>query len=418
MAQIYARNAESLVALGMVRNAVEHWGGVYGQSLRASDSVARVNTVFSALSRSVRMILQSLILGLGAYYVLQGEMTGGMIFASSIIAGRVLQPFDQVIGSWRLLVETWRAGRRLKTPADIARKLDVDKFDHPEPKGELIVENLVYRLPAAKQGALPLIKNITFGVRPGQTVAIVGPSKAGKSTLARLIVGSIKPASGSIRIDGADISSWQFDTLGSHIGYLAQDVELFAGTIAQNISRFDPDATDQKVAEAAQRAQVEDLVLSLEDNYNTQIGGPAGVRLSGGERQRIALARAFYGNPKLIVLDEPNSSLDADGEAALSRAVLAAKDEKTTVLLITHRLSIAQQCDQVLALKDGTIDKYGPAQAVLAALRGVKPQVVPHPAPAAAANGAPAAASAQPQGGEQTAVTGSFAPISYVGKQN
>lgn len=413
MAQTFARNSESLVALGMVRNAVEHWGKTYGEALQSSDSVARVNTVFSAISRSIRMILQSLILGLGAYYVLQGEMTGGMIFASSIIAGRVLQPFDQVIGAWRILVESWRAAKRLRAPAEVARKLNIDKFDHPEPQGEIIVEGLVYRLPNAKPGAMPLIKNVTFGVRPGQTVAIVGPSKAGKSTLARLIVGAIKPASGSIRIDGADISSWQFDELGSHVGYLAQDVELFPGSIAQNIARFDPDMTDEKVMAAARRAQVEDLILSLEDNYNTMIGGQNGVRLSGGERQRVALARAFYGNPKLIVLDEPNSSLDADGEAALSRAVLAAKDEKTTVLLITHRLSIAQQCDQVLALKDGAVDKYGPSQAVLAALRGVKPQVVPHPAPAAANNGGPAATLPET---EAKPITASFSPMTIVGK--
>ncbi len=412
MAQTYARNAETLMALGMVRNAVEHWGKTYGAALEKSDAVARTNTIYSAISRSARMILQSAILGLGAYYVILGEMTGGMIFASSIIAGRIFQPFDQVIGSWRLIAESWRAAKRLRTTVEVGNKISSDRFELPEPKGEIIVESLVYRLPGGKPGAMPLIKNITFGVRPGQVVAVVGPSKAGKSTLARLIVGAVKPASGSIRIDGADIASWKFDELGSHVGYLAQDVELFPGTIAQNIARFDPDATDEKIMAASRRAQVEDLILSLENNYDTIIGGASGVRLSGGERQRIALARAFYGNPKLIVLDEPNSSLDADGETALARAIFGAKDEKTTVLLITHRLSIAQQCDLVLALRDGAIDKYGPSQAVLAALRGQKPQTVQQ-MPQPAATGTDGASAEKPTA-EGRPVTGSFMPMSIV----
>lgn len=388
MAQTFTRNAETLMALGMVRNAVEHWGSTYADSLARSDRVAKFNTVFSGASRAVRMILQSAILGLAGYFVIQGELTAGMIFAASIIASRIFQPFDQVIGSWRLLTEAARAARRLRQATTVDALLNKKEFQLPEPKGELIVDNLVYRAPGAKPGRMPLIKGMTFGVRPGQTVAIVGPSKAGKSTLARLIVGAIKPASGSVRIDGADTSSWKFDELGRHIGYLAQDVELFPGTIGQNIARFDPDASEEDVVAAARRAQVEDIILGFERNYSTIIGGAGGVRLSGGERQRIALARAFYGNPKLIVLDEPNSSLDVDGEAALARAVLAAKDRETTILLITHRLSIAQQCDQVLVLKDGAIEQFGPARQVLEALRG-KTQPAP-PGKRSAAGGATA----------------------------
>lgn len=414
LAHTFARNAETLLALGMVRNAVEHWGNTFADSLSRSDRAARFNTVFAGASRAVRMILQSAILGLAAYLVINGELTGGMIFASSIIAGRIFQPFDQVIGSWRLLTETWRAARRLRKTTGIDALLNRKDFELPEPKGELVVENLVYRAPGAKPNRLPLIKGVTFGVRAGQTVAIVGPSKAGKSTLARLIVGAAKPSSGVIRIDGADIASWKFDELGGHIGYLAQDVELFPGTVGQNIARFDPDARDEDIIAAARRAQVEDIILGLDSNYSTQIGGPAGVRLSGGERQRIALARAFYGNPKLVVLDEPNSSLDTEGEAALARAVLAAKDEKTTILLITHRLSIARQCDQVLVMTDGKIDKYGPAGQVLAALQG-KPQPVKH---AAANSPANAGASKPTESEEAGKATARFSPVSIVANPN
>ena len=412
LAHTFARNAETLLALGMVRNAVEHWGNTFAGSLTRSDRVARFNTVFSGASRTVRTLLQSVILGLAAYLVIKGELTGGMIFASSIIAGRIFQPFDQVIGSWRLLAESLRAANRLRKAAGVEDLVGRNDFELPDPKGELVVENLVYRAPGAKPGKLPLIKGITFGVRPGQTVAVVGPSKAGKSTLARLIVGAAKPVSGVIRIDGADIASWKFDELGRHIGYLSQDVELFPGTVGQNIARFDPAARDEDIVAAARRAQVEDIILGLESNYSTQIGGPAGVRLSGGERQRIALARAFYGNPKLVVLDEPNSSLDTEGEAALARAVLAAKDEKTTILLITHRLSIAQQCDQVLVMKDGAIDKYGPARQVLEVLQNKVSQVRPAPAGAAPAGAAPATANRK-EGGN---ATGRFTPMSMVAR--
>ncbi len=421
LAQTFTRNAETLLALGMVRNAVEHWGEAYGQSLEQSDRAARINNLASGASRSLRMILQSAIIGLAGYLVIQGDMSGGMIFASSLIAGRLFQPFDQVIGSWRLLSETARAAKRLRKAAAVESALNREEFDLPEPNGELVVDGLVYRLPNAKPGTPPLIKGVTFGVRPGQTVAIVGPSKAGKSTLARLIVGALKPASGAVRMDGADIASWKFDELGRHIGYLAQDVELFPGTIGQNIARFDPDARDEDIVAAARRAQVENVILGFESNYSTRIGVAGGVRLSGGERQRIALARAFYGNPKLIVLDEPNSSLDAEGEAALARAVLAARDEKTTILLITHRLSIARQCDRVLALKDGAVDKYGPAEQVLASLQG---QQQPSPGkgnvqqvrPAANTPEKPSPA-APPQSASHTA-TARFAPVSVVGTPN
>jgi ATP-binding cassette subfamily C protein len=228
----------------------------------------------------------------------------------------------------------------------------------------LTADQLVYYMPGSAEGALPLIKRLSFAVDAGETVAIIGPSQAGKSTLARLIVGAIQPRSGVIRVDGGDIRNWDAELLGRYTGYLPQDVELFPGTIGQNIARFEHNAPDEKIIEAAERAQVHEMVLAQKDGYSTMIG-PTGVRLSGGERQRIGLARAFYGDPKLVVLDEPNANLDTQGEAALERAILQARSRGTTVLIITHRPSIAAKCDRILMLRDGQVDLYGPAKDVL-----------------------------------------------------
>ena len=366
-AQSFIRNAETVRALGMTENAVELWGDRFSQSIGASDRVARTNAVYGGISRTIRIFLQIAILGAGGYLVLAQEMTAGMIFASSMISGRALQPLDQIIGGWRQLTEAGRAWKRLSalSARNDARVFDIDL---PAPVGSLVVDQLVYFLPNADSGAPPLIKRVSFAVQAGEAVALIGPSQAGKSTLARLIVGAIRPRSGVVRIDGADVQNWDSDELGKHIGYMSQDVELFPGTIAQNISRFEPDAPDEKVIEAAKLACVHELVLGQKNGYQTLIG-PSGVRLSGGERQRIGLARAFYGNPRLVMLDEPNANLDTEGEAALERAILDAKQRKTTVLLITHRPSIAQKCDRVVMMRDGQIEQNGPAAEVLRRLQ-------------------------------------------------
>src|SRR5262249_36073259 len=261
-----------------------------------------------------------------------------------------------------------------------------DTVELPEIRGALSIEGLVYFPPDAERSSDPLIKKISFRVEPGETVAIIGPSRAGKSTLARLIVGAIKPHSGVIRLDGADIQNFDPDQLGRHIGYLSQEVELFPGTVAENISRFDPDADDASIVRAAEFAETHRLALSQKNGYATQIGA-TGVRLSGGERQRIGLARAFYGEPKMMMLDEPNANLDAEGEQALERAVLNAKQRGTTVILITHRPSIAAKCDRILMLREGQIEMFGPAQDVLQKLAqgsaGVQPRPQPQPSEAA-----------------------------------
>lgn len=363
-AQAFVRNADTLRAMGMTRNAVETWGQQFSEALNQNAIGGNVNAGFSGLSRAIRMALQLAILGVGAWLVLAGQMTAGMIFASSIVAGRALQPLDQLIGGWPQIAEARHAIRRLRSalgrPAGAARIATT----LPAPSGAIRVRNLVYAAPGSPPGAEPIIKRISFSVDAGASLAIIGPSRAGKSTLARLLVGAADPLSGSVAYDTADLRTWDPEQLGRQIGYLAQDVQLFPGTIGQNVSRFDPDACDAMVVAAAQRAHAHELISSQAEGYQTPIGA-SGHALSGGERQRIGLARAFYGEPRILVLDEPNANLDTDGEAALTRAMLDAKQAGATLVIVTHRLSVAASCDQVLMLRDGQIDAIGPAAEVL-----------------------------------------------------
>ncbi|RWM10579.1 MAG: type I secretion system permease/ATPase [Mesorhizobium sp.] len=378
--QAFARNAETLRAMGMVENAARAWGRLVAEALVLHDRSASANAVFSGISRAMRMMLQLAILGAGAWLVLKGEMTAGMIFASSLVSSRALQPLDQLIGSWRQIGDARRAWTRLQgalatQPAE-ARKLAL-----PAPTGAISAQDLFFIAPNATFGAEPILKRLSFGIEAGEAVAIVGPSGAGKSTLARLLVGAARPSGGSIRIDGAELGTWDENQLGRHIGYLAQETELFPGSIAENIARFDADADDAAIVEAAKRAEAHGLVLSLRDGYQTRISGT----LSGGERQRIGLARAFYGNPRILVLDEPSTHLDGAGEAALEAVLAAARAAGVTTIVITHRPSIAASCDRVMVLRGGVIEAFGPSAEILR----------------------------QPGKGAQrsTVVTGSFAPV-------
>jgi len=362
-AQLFARNAETVRTLGMVGGATDQWGRRFARSLRASDRLVTVNATYGSISRGLRLLLQIAMYGFGGYLTLKGEMTAGMIFAASMVSARAMQPLDQIVGSWKQITDAnlaWkRISRLMENDAETPSRLDL-----PAPEGAIAVESLVYYVPDGANGAPPLIKGINFALPAGRTLAVVGPSRAGKSTLVRLLVGAVAPYSGTVRLDGADIASWDRELLGSHIGYLAQEVELFPGTIAENIARFDADASSEAIMAAAERAEVHRMILSQPDGYDTRIG-PMGVRLSGGERQRIGLARAFFGDPKLIVLDEPNANLDGEGEAALARAVLAAKSRGCTVVVITHRPSLASECDDILMLRDGRIEHYGAAGDVM-----------------------------------------------------
>jgi PrtD family type I secretion system ABC transporter len=362
-AQAFVRSAETVRAMGMGENALHRWGSSQAESLKSLDHVASINSFYGGFSRALRIFLQIATLGLGGYYVLQGEMTGGMIFASSIVAGKALQPLDQLIASWPQLVEARNAWRRLKPALSSVPETTGQAVDLPAPKGDVQADGLVYYAPNAAKGGEPLLKRLTFRIPAGDIVGIVGPSGAGKSTLARLLVGAIDPSMGTVRIDSADIKQWDRTKLGAHVGYLAQEADMLPGTIAENIARFAPGANDEEVVTAAKMANVHEMILGLPGGYNTMLG-PNGLTLSGGQRQRIGLARAFFGNPRFIVLDEPNANLDADGDAALDRAMLEAKKSGATVVIVTQRKAVAERVDKLMIIRDGAIEDYGPKAGV------------------------------------------------------
>jgi ATP-binding cassette subfamily C protein len=360
--EYFARNSDSIIAMGMMKDVVASWGNWNANALIAADKAANRNSIFGGLSRTIRFGIQAAMLGYGAYLVQQGEMTAGMIFASSIISGRALQPIDMVINSWPQLSAGRNAWRKVKDfVASTERR---EKYTEvAEPKGQLTAEGILQPNPLDRKKP-PILNGISFKLPEGQSVAVIGPSGSGKSTLARIIIGAFKPFAGDIRIDGNNIANWDPQDLGKHVGYLAQDVELMPGTIAQNISRFQPDAKDEDIRRAAELAHVEDLIKKMPQGYDTPIG-PGGLAVSGGEKQRLGLARAFYGNPKLLVLDEPNSSLDRIGENALLRALVAAKKNKITVFLVTQRDSVIQVVDNIMRMSDGKIIDYGPREEVI-----------------------------------------------------
>ena len=361
-AEHYTRSSDSVVAMGMMKDVVSSWGRENANSLISADKFSNVNAIFSGISRILRLGIQVAILGYGALLVLAGEMTAGMIFASSIISGRGLQPIDQVIGSWRQLNEGWRAwtGLRVFFGSTHARE-NYTKL--PAPTGILELKDVLQANPTDRTKP-PLVNRVSFVLNAGESVAVIGPSGSGKSTLARIIVGALQPMAGHVRLDGNEISNWDPEALGKHIGYLSQDVELLPGTIAQNIARFDPAAQDEQILEAARLAHVEDMIKQMPSGYDTIIG-PGGLQVSGGEKQRIALARAFYGSPKLLVLDEPNSSLDRIGENALLRALQEAKKKKITVFVVTQRELVLNVVDKVMRIQSGQIVEFGDVKEIL-----------------------------------------------------
>jgi PrtD family type I secretion system ABC transporter len=361
-AEASLKNSEVLAAMGMLPGIRRRWRASQERALllqaKASDSAGGI----SALTKFIRLLLQSSMLGFGAYLALEGEISPGVMIAASIIMGRGLAPVEQAIGSWKSFVAARGAYSRLD---ELLRTFTppANTMELPAPKGLVAVERVVAMPPG---GTSPTIKGVSFGLAVGEALAIIGPSAAGKSTLARLLVGVWAPHSGSVRLDGADVYSWNHEQLGPHIGYLPQDVEIFDGTIKENIARFG-DIDPVKVVEAAQLAGVHDMILRLPSGYDTLIG-PGGIALSGGQRQRLGLARAVYGDPAFVVLDEPNSNLDSDGETALVGGLQRLKQKNTTVILISHRPSILNHVDKVLLLREGMVEMFGPKQEVMARL--------------------------------------------------
>ncbi len=353
-------NAEVARALGMVDNLARGWEAFSRKGLEKQLQASRAGSVLTSATRFTRQLLQVAMLATGAWLVIQQEATTGVMIAATILMARALAPVETAIAGWKGLVEARSAYGRLDEML-AAEPQDEAVTELPAPKGDLSVERVVFGFRGHER---PVIKQVSFDLATGEALAIVGPSAAGKSTLARLIVGLWKPAMGTVRLDGADIAAWPRARLGPYVGYLPQNVELFAGTVSQNIARMG-EVDSAAVIDAARRADVHEMILRLPQGYDTPIG-EGGAFLSAGERQRVALARALYGKPCLVVLDEPNSNLDVEGEAALIEALRRMKSGGVTLLIITHRSRLLSIMDKILLLRDGVIEKLGPASEVLA----------------------------------------------------
>jgi ATP-binding cassette subfamily C exporter for protease/lipase len=368
LATSHLHNAETIQAMGMLGALRNRWFQVHSRFLGLQNQASDTGAVISSLSKTLRLCLQSLVLGLGALLVIKGDMTAGMMIAGSILMGRVLSPIDQLIAVWKQWSGAKLAYRRLDAllqaypPSDEAMAL-------PAPKGQITFEHVSAGPPGQRAATL---HRVNFSLGAGAVMGVLGASGSGKSTLARVLVGVWPTLGGTVRLDGADIHRWNRDDLGPYIGYLPQDIELFSGSIAQNIARF-READPQKVVMAAQQAGVHDLILRMPQGYDTVLGED-GSGLSGGQKQRVALARALYGKPSLVVLDEPNSNLDTVGEAALAGAIAQMKAQGTSVILVTHRSSALAQADKLLVLNDGRLQAFGPSQEVLKSLSGAAAQ--------------------------------------------
>jgi ATP-binding cassette subfamily C protein EexD len=356
------RNAEVIESMGMLDSLMSRWSLRHKKVLLLQSRASDRSGIITSISKTFRLLVQSLILGLGAYLAVSHEINPGLVIAGSVLLGRALAPLDLMIGSWKGFIAARSQYARLNGILD-QQKAEPERMQLPAPIGHVTVENLTLGAPGAKTA---IIKGIGFNAPAGAMIGVVGPSASGKSTLAKALVGVWKPQHGVVRLDTADIANWDKSQLGPHLGYLPQDIELFEGTISDNIARFgvvDP----AKVVLAARTASVHEMILMLPDGYDTVIG-EGGINLSGGQRQRIGLARAIYGSPRLIVLDEPNAHLDEVGERALALALQQIKLTGATVFVIAHRTSILAQLDRLLVMNAGTISLYGPRDQVLAQL--------------------------------------------------
>ena len=365
------QNAEIVQGLGMRDAGLSRWRGMRDQALGRQLEASDRTSSYTSSSKALRFYLQSVMLAVGAYLVLQQQISPGMMIAGSILMGRALAPIEQAIGQWSTAQRAWRGWKAL---GEMLERVPVEpqKTQLPTPKGYIKVSKLAVIAPGEE---VPVIRGIDFAIEPGQALGVIGPSGAGKTTLAKALVGIWPPAAGTVRVDGATLDQWPTDQLGKHIGYLSQDIGLFAGTVAENIARLSPQPDDAKVVEAAQRAGAHELLLNLAQGYDTQIGYGGG-RLSGGQRQRIALARALYGDPPVLILDEPNANLDAQGEQALVDAIREAKGRGKTVVVMAHRPSAIAACDMLLMIDRGLQIDYGTRDEVLKKRTRNYPQLV------------------------------------------
>ena len=374
MVEAQRRGGETIMAMGMAGALGQRWAGVNNRYIAATASLSDVAGGFGSASKVLRLLLQSVILGLGAYLVIRQEMTAGAMVAASIMMGRALAPIETAIANWRAFIGARQAITRLSEALTrAAPKREVTSL--PRPARSLEVEHVVMVAPG---GTKPVVANVRFALKAGQAVGIIGPSGAGKTSLVRALVGIWRPAKGCVRLDGAALDQWDLDQLGQHVGFISQTVELFDGTISENIARMNVKPDADAVLRAAKAAGAHELILRLPNGYDTPIG-EGGEALSGGQRQRIALARALYGDPFLIVLDEPNSNLDNEGEMALRQAIANLKTRGAIVVLIAHRPSVLAVCDHILVLANGEQKDFGSRDEIM------QKMTRPVAAPAAAA---------------------------------
>jgi PrtD family type I secretion system ABC transporter len=360
LASTSRRNAEVLVAMGMSGRLTQRWSEANQNYLAGNQRASDVAGGLGAVAKVLRMTLQSAVLAVGAYLVIHQEATAGIIIAGSILSARALAPVDLAIAHWKGFVAARQSWERLNRLLGSV----------PAPAAQTLLQNPSTRLSVEGVSIVPpgdqkiIVQDVTFALQAGSGLGVIGPSGSGKSSLVRALVGVWQPVRGKVRLDGAALDQWTSDVLGRHVGYLPQDVELFAGTVAQNIARFDPDASAEAIITAAKEAGVHEMIIKMREGYDTQIG-EQGSALSAGQAQRVALGRALYGNPFLIVLDEPNSNLDTEGDEALSRAVRASRERGAIVIIVAHRPIGIEAVDQLLVLKEGRVQAFGPKETVL-----------------------------------------------------
>ena len=354
------RNAEVLVAMGMSGRLNKRWSDANQSYLAGNQRASDITGGLGAIAKVLRMTLQSAVLAVGAYLVIHQEATAGIIIAGSILSARALAPVDLAIAHWKSFVAARQSWHRLNRLLEQMPARPTQMLLQP-PSSSLSVESISIVPPGDQK---VIVQEVTFALQAGNGLGVIGPSGSGKSSLVRALVGVWQPLRGKVRLDGAAIDQWSSDVLGRHIGYLPQDVELFAGSVAQNISRFDPQASSDTIIAAAKEAGVHQMIIKMRDGYDTQIG-EQGTALSAGQAQRVALARALYGDPFLIVLDEPNSNLDTEGDEALTRAIRSARERGAIVVVVAHRPIGIEAVDQLLVLKDGRMQAFGPKDTVL-----------------------------------------------------
>jgi len=371
-ADAISRNAEVMDAMGMGPTMISQWQASVNEAAPLQQKAADRAGLLLGITRFVRLAIQIAVLGVGAYLVLKQQMTSGASIAGSIIMGRALAPVEQMIGGWKGLVQARQSKARLKAFLSQPRiRPETDPL--PAPEGKVTAERITWGLSGQ---ATAIIRGVSFSLDAGDRLAIIGPSASGKTTLLRLVAGILAPAAGAVRLDGADISTWAREDVGRYIGYLPQDVELFEGTVSQNIGRMNPDALPEDIHAAAIMAGCHEAILRLPQGYETPLG-EAGAGLSGGQKQMVGLARALYGRPRLIVLDEPDSSLDGEAESRLLAGLARMKESGATVVLVSHRPTLVRGVDKILVLKDGAVEAFGSRDEILKRMMPQRPVAVP-----------------------------------------